>query len=108
MRYKGTGKADGRKSSWKVRPATFLIACLVVIILACIPLLPLVALVVVLPAIGRIFESIGESLGIFLTSLSWLIGLIAYAIWLFMVADYARLARILPELIDWLRSIGLI
>ena len=108
MKHKGTGKADGRKSSWKFRPFSFLIASLVVIVLACIPLLPLFALAVVLPALLHFFDSIGESLGVLATSLTWLIGLMAYAIWLLMVGDYEQLLRMLPDLIDWFRSVGLI
>lgn len=107
MQRKCTGKAGGRRSSWKFRPVSFLIACLVLIVLACVPLLPLFALAVILPTVLRIGESIGESIGIFLAFVYWMIGTLAYSLWLLLVGDYARLVKLILELIVWLQSVGL-
>ena len=85
----------------------YFIACLVVIALACIPLLPLLALAMILPSVLRIGESILESIGLFLSLILWMLELVAYSFWLLLVGDYARLVRILPEMIDSLRSAGL-
>jgi len=105
MKGKSTVKAGGRRSTWKVRLISLFIACLVLIVLSSLALLPLVALAVILP---RIIDSIGasflQSLSVFLASLTWFIVLAAYSAFLLLIGDHTQLFTLLPELIDWLRS----
>ncbi len=108
MRPKSKGKAGGRRPSRKLKAIRLFVACLVLLLLICIPLVPILALAAILPAIVRIGESIGQSISLFMASVTWLIELAVYAIWLVLVGDHARLFRLLPELIDWLRSAGLL
>ena len=69
----------------------------------------LVALAVVLPRIiDLIGASVLESLAAFVASLTALILLAAYSTWLLLVGDYAGLIRLGPQVIDWLRSAGLL
>lgn len=109
MKLKSKRKAEGPRPSWKLK-AIRLFVCLVLLVLICIPLVPLLALAAILPSILnlRIGESIGQAISVFTASLTWLIELAVYSIWLVLVGDYVKLFKLLPELIDWLRSAGLL
>ena len=108
MNGKGTAKPDLRQSGSRFRPIILLLACLALMILICVPLLPLVALAVILPRIALIGTAFLESLTAFVASLTALILLAAYSTWLLLLGDYAGLIRLGPQVIDWLRSAGLL
>ena len=43
-----------------------------------------------------------------MASLTWMAELVAYAIWLLLVGDYAQLIRLIAELIEAFLSAGLL
>ena len=109
MNGKGAAKPDPRESGSRFRPIILRLACLALLVLICVPLLPLVALAVVLPRIiNLIGASFLESLTAFMASLTALILLAAHSTWLLLLGDYAGLIRLGPQVIDWLRSAGLL
>ena len=109
MKFKDTGRLDHRKASWKRRAISFFLACLVLLFLASIPLLSLVAVFATISsAIHRIGDFLGSGLSTVMASLTCMAELIAYAIWLLLVGDYAQLIRLIAELIEAFLSTGLL
>jgi hypothetical protein len=109
MKGKSTAKAGGRRSSRQVSLIAMFIAGMVLIVLISLTLLPIVALAVILP---KILLSIGasflESFNVFMASLTRVIELAAYAVFLVLIGDNARLFTLIPELLDWLRLVWLL
>ncbi len=106
MKTKDTGKVDHRKASWKRIVVQLFLGCLVILLLASIPLLSLVAVFATISAaIHRIGDFLSSGLSTFvMASLTWMAELVAYAIWLLLVGDYAQLIRLIAELIEAVRS----
>jgi hypothetical protein len=105
MKHTSAGKLEGRKSSGIVSYVPIFIVCLALVILVCSPLLlPLLAMVI----LPRLIGDLGEFIGGFLVWFFWVVAFIAYAIGFLLNGDWGQLVGLLPELLDWLRSVDLL
>ncbi len=101
MQSQSDGKVKGRKSSWTFIWISCLImpACLAIIAFVC--LVPLFAMV---HLVGLIGDAIGSLLAPFLL----VVASIAYLLWLILIGEWSQILAVLPELLGWLRSIGIL
>jgi hypothetical protein len=100
MKRDGAGKSESRGTHCRFTFVKILAIYLALVILACLPLLPLIAMAI-LPKL------IGETITSFLTWLFWVVALIAYSIWLLLTGEWGQFVILLQELIGWLRSFDL-
>ena len=100
MKRSGAGKPAGSETSCVGACIRFAIGFVLFIILCSFPLMTIVAMVVV-PALMA-----GPMAGLLGSCLLLAIPFV-YSAWLLLGGDWSPFIRFLPELFDWLRSLGL-
>ena len=108
MKHKNPGELGYRESSCALIYVSLLIACPAFIFFTCMALLALFAIGIVQSLIAGSIALLAQSIGSFATMVLEMLSMVAYAIWLVLTGEWGRLIRLLPELLDWLRNLGLL
>ena len=106
MKPKDSFERTGRNLTGLLSLVKILIFSAALILVACLRLLPLLAM--------EITRIVGSVLGGFLAGLeslaaltSSLLVLVTYAAWLVFLGEWGQLVILLPHVLEWLRSAGL-
>jgi hypothetical protein len=108
MKRKNAGEMEDRESSSILTCVKILIVYPAFVLLACIPLLTLFAIGVLQRLVaGSIILLAGSAVSL-LAMFFGVLSFVAYAIWLLLRGEWGQLIGLLTELLDWLRSFGLL
>jgi len=108
MKRKNAGELEGRESSSILTYMRCFVVYPAFVILACIPLLTFFAIGVMQRLIAACISLMSVSIGGHLTMFWGMFWFVAYAVWLLLTGQWSQLISLLPEMLDWLRSFGLL
>jgi hypothetical protein len=108
MKRKIVGELECRESSSILSYAIIFIVYPAFFLFTCTSLLALFAIGCLQRLIAGSISLLAESIGSLSAMLLGILSFGAYAIWLLLTGEWGRLISLLPELLDWIRSFGLL
>jgi hypothetical protein len=106
MKLKNAVDLEAREPSFLLTCVKIFIVYPAFVLLACIPLLALFTISVLQKIIAGSMSLLAGVFGGLSALFSGLLWFAAYAIWLLLRGEWGQLLCLLPELLDWLRSVG--
>ena len=108
MKPKNAGELEGREPPFLFTCVKIFIIYPAFVLLACIPLLTLFTICVLQKLIAGATSLVAGFVGSLQAMFYGMLWLVAYATWLLLIGDWGRFICLLPDLLDWLRYVGLL